>query len=90
MTTTFDGLREVIVRDYELPPEKLVPDTLLKDIDIDSLGVIELIFSLEEKFDITATDTAQEFNTLGDVADYIDRLIAERKARPSAGAGMRE
>jgi acyl carrier protein len=81
MTTTFDGLRDIIVRDYQLPSEALTPDTVLREIEIDSLGVIELIFSLEDRFKVTATDTAKEFDTLGDIANYIDRLIAERDAR---------
>jgi acyl carrier protein len=97
MTTTFDGLRDIIVRDYQLPSETLTPDTVLREIEIDSLGVIELIFSLEDRFKVTATDTAKEFDTLGDIANYIDRLIAERDARQAneksivaAGAETRE
>ena len=30
MTTTFDGIRAIIVRDFELPAERLQRDTLLE------------------------------------------------------------
>lgn len=87
MTTTFDALRDTLARDYELAPERLQPDTPLTDIEIDSLAVIELIFSLEDQFKVTAGDLQEPFDTLGDIASYIDKLIAERDAgRRGAGA----
>ncbi|MEX2496535.1 MAG: phosphopantetheine-binding protein [Woeseia sp.] len=96
MKTTFDVLRDIMVRDYELAPERLQPETPLADIDVDSLAVMELVFSLEDEFNVTAGDTDSAFETLGDVAMYIDRLIAERDAgldgdSPAAtGAAARE
>ncbi len=82
--TSYEGLCEILARDYQLAPENLAPETLLKGLEIDSLGVIELIFAIEDKFNVTANDadagSAQDFATLGDVARYIDRLIAERDA----------
>ncbi len=80
--TTYQGLCEILARDYQRPPESLAPETPLKSLEIDSLGVIELIFSIEEKFNVVAndsdTDSAKDFETLGDVVRYIDRLIAQR------------
>ena len=85
--TSYEGLCEILARDYQLAPENLTPATPLKELEIDSLGVIELIFAIEEKFDVTANDAdadpVQDFKTLGDVAAYIDRLIAQRDAPAS-------
>ena len=87
--TRFEGLCEILAKDYQLTAEQMTPETRLSDLEIDSLGVIELIFSIEEKFNVTATDadtnSARDFATLQDVANYIDRLIAQRDA-PSAPA----
>jgi acyl carrier protein len=80
MTTTFDGLRNIIVRDFELPPERLARDTPLEQIELDSLAVTELVFALEDEFHVRAENAVPAFVTLGDIADYIDRLIAEREA----------
>lgn len=93
--TSFEGLCEILAKDYQLAPATLTPETPLRDLAIDSLGVIELIFAIEEKFKVTATDadtdTAKDFNTLQDVSHYIDRLIAQRHApvqsAPAASAG---
>jgi acyl carrier protein len=84
MTTTFEKIRAIIVRDFELPPERLQHDTLLQEIELDSLSITELVFAIEDEFQITAESTIPPFKTLGDIADYVARLIAERDAKPRA------
>jgi acyl carrier protein len=86
MTTTFDGLRDIIVRDFELSPERLTRTTRLEEIELDSLAVTELVFALEDEFHVTAENTSPTFGTLGDIADYIDGLIAARDAAPPTRA----
>jgi acyl carrier protein len=90
MTNTFDGLREIIAKDFELPLERLEFDTPLEEMELDSLAVTELIFSLEDRFGVTANEPGSEFRTLGDIANYIDELVAERGAaeakEPSMGS----
>ena len=86
MTTTFETMKRIIIKDYELAPERLTPDTALADVELDSLAVTELIFSLEDEFNVTAKTNGQGMQTLGDIARYIDQLIAERDA-PAARTG---
>jgi len=83
MTTTFEKIRAMIVRDFELPPERLQRDTLLEEIELDSLAITELVFEIEDEFKITAENTIPAFKTLGDIADYVARLVAERDAKPT-------
>jgi acyl carrier protein len=69
----------------KLPPEKtaLTMTDKLKDLGIDSLSVVELIFELEEKFNIqipyNANDAEPEFETVAEVVDAIKKVIAEKK-----------
>jgi acyl carrier protein len=86
MTTTFETMKRIIVKDYELAPERLMPDTPLADIELDSLAITELIFALEDEFNVTAKTNGQGMQTLGDIAAYVDQLIAERDA-PAARTG---
>ena len=86
MTTTFETMKRIIVKDYELAPERLSPDTPLESIELDSLAVTELIFALEDEFNVTAKTNGQGMQTLGDIAAYIDQLIAERDT-PAARTG---
>jgi len=85
-TTTFETMKRIIVKDYELAPERLTPDTPLADIDLDSLAITELIFALEDEFNVVAKTNGQGMQTLGDIAVYIDQLIAERDT-PAARTG---
>ena len=86
MTTTFETMKRIIVKDYELAPERLTPDTPLADIELDSLAITELIFALEDEFNVTAKTNGQGMQTLGDIAAYVDQLIAERDT-PAARTG---
>ena len=86
MTTTFETMKRIIVKDYEIAPERLQPDTPLADIELDSLAITELIFALEDEFDVTAKTNGQGMQTLGDIAAYIDQLIAEHDT-PAARTG---
>ena len=86
MTTTFETMKRIIIKDFELAPERLSPDTPLADIELDSLAVTELIFALEDEFNVTAKSNGQGMQTLGDIASYIDQLIAERDT-PAARTG---
>ena len=68
----------------KLPAEKqaLVRTDRLKDLGIDSLSVVELIFELEEKFNIqipyNANDAQPEFETVGEVVDAIKNVVGKK------------
>jgi acyl carrier protein len=76
MTTTFEQLRTILVRDYKLDPDMVTLDAELEALGIDSLGVAELLFNVEDEFHITLSPDAVQVLTLGDVVQFIDELIA--------------
>jgi acyl carrier protein len=55
----------------------------LEELGVDSLAVIEFMFKLEDRFHIRMTDERAPIRTIQDIADGVDRLIAEQ--RPRAG-----
>ncbi len=84
--STFDVLREVIAKDHGLDAASLSPGTPLADLTIDSLALIELIFTLEDRFNVVADNVPADLPTLGSVADYIDGLRASADAAPATPA----
>jgi acyl carrier protein len=52
MNTTIDRLRVMLVKDYKLDPATLQPDAPLDALGIDSLGVAELMFNIEDEFKV--------------------------------------
>ena len=87
--STFEVLREVMAKDHGLDPANLTPNTALSELTIDSLALIELIFTLEDRFNVVANNVPADLPTLGSVADYIDglRMQAETVAADPAPAG---
>jgi acyl carrier protein len=84
MTTTIDRLRVLLVKDYKVDPVTLLPDTPLEALGIDSLGVAELMFNIEDEFKVTIPDQPVALKTVSDVVDYIDGLIATQQGGPAA------
>lgn len=76
MTTTFEHLCAILVKDYKLDPLRLTLDAPLEALGIDSLGVAELLFNVEDEFHITLSPDAVQLLTLGDVVRFIDELVA--------------
>ena len=58
----------------------------LEDLGLESLDAVEMIFDLEEKFDIQIPYNANvnnprtEFDTVGDVVNAIEKLVAKKKS----------
>jgi acyl carrier protein len=54
----------------------------LEDLGIESLDAVEMIFELEEKFDVeipyNANDSRPEFDTVGDVVRAVEGLVAAK------------
>jgi acyl carrier protein len=58
----------------------------LEDLGLESLDSVEMIFDLEEKFDIQIPYNANtnnprtEFDTVGDVVKAVEALVAQKKS----------
>ncbi|MHB1872241.1 MAG: acyl carrier protein [Steroidobacteraceae bacterium] len=76
---TLDTLQDILVRDYQVARARLTPDAPLSAVGIDSLGFLELLFKIEDRFHVKITgDTPAGLHTVQDVVGYIDALIADR------------
>lgn len=90
--TTLEFLREIIARDFEVDPQLLHGDARLEDFAIDSLGLIEIMFAVEDQFNITVPpeppDARTPINTLNDLVRYLDRLVSEQHGATKADEAM--
>jgi len=66
-----DGLRQLLKK-----PATLEPSTnIVRDLQLDSLAVMDFIMSLEDRFEIVIPlDRVAEVETLGDLARVVDQL----------------
>lgn len=79
MTNTYDWLCATLVNEYKLEAEKLTLDAPLEALGIDSLGLAELLFNVEDEFKIVLPRESVQLHTVGDVVVFIDALIAAKK-----------
>jgi len=85
--TTFERLREILAKEFDVAPELIHPAARMDELAIDSLAVIEVIFQLEDEFDISfPQEEARTLQTIGDLATCVDRLATEQRARASPRA----
>jgi acyl carrier protein len=55
-----DEVRQIVSKQLKIPLERLTPDTALQDLGVESLDLIEMVFALEEKFNISIPFNANE------------------------------
>ena len=92
-----DDVRSIIAKSLNISVDQLTPETHLDELGAESLDVIEIVFALEEKFDITIPLKADEatrlttsdksggqnvpFSTVGDVAEIVEKLVAAKTSK---------
>jgi|GEM_PF-154364 acyl carrier protein len=79
MPTTQERLSALLTRDHPLNPEQLTLDAPLASLGIDSLGTVELLWSVEETFKIQLPQDPPALVTFGDVVRYVDALVAQQQ-----------
>ena len=78
---TFERIRKLMAEKFGLEESSLTREATLETLGLDSLSVIELMFSIEDAFDIKLPDEPVPLKTLQDVVDTVDRLIAEQHGK---------
>lgn len=82
-----DKVIDIIAEQALLEPGDVTEDSSLEDLGIDSLGLVECIFAIEEEFDITVPFNANEPNksdfdisTVRRIISGIEALIAQKQS----------
>ncbi len=69
----FEKVRAILSEQFDKSEDEITLDTnLFDDLEADSLDLADLLSSLEDEFDIEATDDViSSVSTVGDVVNYI-------------------
>ncbi|MEL6996801.1 MAG: acyl carrier protein [Pseudomonadota bacterium] len=80
-----DEIIRIIAEQAMVDEGEIKPDTSLEDLGLDSLAQVEVVFGIEESFDISipynANDPSEsefELSTVKAVTDAVARLIEEK------------
>lgn len=73
---TFD----IIAKQAKIERDTITPESTLKDLGIASLDAIEVIFDIEEHFNINLPneDTDFDHGTVGQLVEAVERQLAQK------------
>uniref|UniRef100_Q47GV2 Phosphopantetheine-binding protein n=1 Tax=Dechloromonas aromatica (strain RCB) TaxID=159087 RepID=Q47GV2_DECAR len=71
---TLEELKQLIKSSFGIEPETLKADAPLADYGLDSLSLAELLFAIEEHFNLDFPDDRADVKTLAGLAALIDEL----------------
>ncbi|MGE5645331.1 MAG: acyl carrier protein [Acidobacteriota bacterium] len=78
---------KVIADSQKLPPEKVTIDSTFEELGIDSLDGVNILFALENEFNISIPDEgAQSLRTMRQMVEALDKLITGGPAGETAPA----
>ncbi|MBU3259773.1 MULTISPECIES: acyl carrier protein [Roseovarius] len=85
MSSIKDRVISIIAEQAVLEPSDVTMDSTLEDLGIDSLGLVESIFAIEEEFDISVPFNANEpqasdfdISSVAAIIDGIETLVKEQ------------
>lgn len=70
----FETVRDIIANQIGLDKSRITLESdIIKDLGLDSLGVVELVMDIEDEYGLVADDdTVATLKTVGDVVKYIE------------------
>lgn len=83
MSQLVDDVLDIVAQKAMIDRARLSPEAKLSDLQISSLDVVEIVFALEDKFEVqipfNANSTNMEFETVGQVVTIVEKLILAKK-----------
>ena len=71
-------LTGLLVKENKIDAAQIKLDSNLKDLDIDSFGFLEIIFSIEHHYNISFPKNFEHIKTLQDVINVTHELVLEK------------
>lgn len=85
MATTQEAIVQIIAKQMSVDPATVKPESTMDDLSIESLDLVEIIFAIEEEFDISipynANDpsaTGTDLNTVAEVIEAVDKIVQQQ------------
>jgi acyl carrier protein len=86
MSSVEDTIFDIIAKESGIDRAKITPEATLKDLDIQSLDAVQILFEIEDHFKITMPDRDPNFDTesVKGLVQTVEKLLAEQPAKPAA------
>jgi acyl carrier protein len=86
MSPVQDTVFGIIAKEANIDVSRVTLDSTLKELDIQSLDAVQIIFEIEDHFKITLPDRDPNFDTesVKGLVDAVGKLVAEKPAAEAA------
>jgi len=79
-STRTDEILDIVAQKALIDRSKLSPEVKLTDLNVSSLDMVEVVFALEDRFEIqlpfNANTSSGEVQTVGDVIAMVEKQLA--------------
>lgn len=86
-----NDVMEIVAKQAKVEAVTLKRETSLADLNLQSIDIVELVFAIEEKFDIEVPYAPSDqntagisFKTIGEVVDAVKGLVAKQHPEKAA------
>jgi len=76
--TTLEQIKQVITEKFGVSADEVQAERPLGEYGLDSLGQIELLFAIEEHFEISIPEEEAHVANLQELSDLVDRYKADK------------
>jgi len=74
-----ETVKNIVIKIVRKPDIEFTPTTTFKDLNADSLDIVQMLVALEDTYDIEIQDEdLQGVTNMGDFIAYIERKVAEK------------
>jgi acyl carrier protein len=79
---------DIIAKTCSIPRDRITLDSTLKDLDVHSLDAVQVLFEIEDRFDISVPEREDQYSagTVRELIAGVDRLVAEKAEKAAKAA----
>ncbi len=74
-----ETVRNIVIKIVRKPDIDFTPTTTFKDLNADSLDIVQILVALEDTYDIEIQDEdLQKVSNMGEFIAYVERKVVEK------------
>lgn len=74
---------EALHNRYDIAIESVTPETTLESLQVDSLGLVELMFEVEDRLGVPAPQDFQTPVTISDLVKIVQNMMESHAGQPA-------
>jgi len=85
MSSTEQIIFDIIAKTCSIERDRITLDSTLKDLDVHSLDAVQVLFEIEDRFDISVPEREDQYSagTVRELIAGVDQLVAAKTVAAS-------